>query len=107
MKLKRPLPDWARWLLVVPSALAAFGVVQVVVALILTLSPLQSFSPWLSDRVGELVNDSVGPYYFVYVGSLMAPTRKRLSAIVLATVFVILMASVYALLPAIGLARLG
>lgn len=108
MRLRRPLPNWVRWLLVVPAALAAFGVVQVLVAIILTLSPLQGLSPKLSDGAGQLVNSALGPYCFVLMGSLVAPSHRRASAITLAVLGLAIMGAVYILSSMIGgVARFG
>lgn len=101
------VPVWMRWTLLLPGAIGAYLVVQVIVAMALTLSFVQHLSPSLSDKAGQFINSAVGPYFFVIVGAGIAPTRKRLSAVLLALGITLTMMLVYALSIKIGVERMG
>lgn len=95
----RYLPSWVRWILVLPVAGASYLVVQLIVAVVLSLADLMGQSNWphsMSDLVSQITNSFAGPYCFVFTGAFMAPSHKRYSAIALTVLGIALMAAVMA-----------
>ncbi|MEX2663008.1 MAG: hypothetical protein WD227_13855 [Vicinamibacterales bacterium] len=84
------LPVWLRWILVLPSAAAAYLVVQLVVILLHTLAEFfRALAPIVSvmgNYFPQLVNSIAGPYAFVWLGARVAPTHKFISAVTLAVI---------------------
>ena len=80
------MPDWLRWFIVLPTALAAYFGVQASVGVQSETWPLPDV---LQDWLSQAINTVVGPWMFVYAGSAVAPRKSAASAtIVLAATFV-------------------
>jgi hypothetical protein len=86
---KKKLPDWARWILMLPAAFGAFMVIDVVGAF---LNSVAGAPDWWSWTMGT----GVSSYAFVAAGAYTAPRHRLLIAIALAVVFG--MMSVFALI---------
>ena len=76
MKLET-VPNWLRWLLVLPSAVVAFFLIQLVVIIGGFLSDNK-----LPDWAYQLINSAASGYAFVGAAAWMAPGRKFVVAIV-------------------------
>ena len=75
MALSR-LPEWLRWLLVVPSAVVAFALIQLVVILAGLLS-----GRWIPDWAYQLINSFASGWAFVSAAAWMAPRANVVVAI--------------------------
>ncbi len=83
------LPDWVRWVLVLPSGFAGFFLIQVVVILVgLVNSALQGFS--IPDWLYQLINSLASGWAFVRAAAWMAPRANVVVAMVHAVIFSIL-----------------
>jgi hypothetical protein len=76
-----------RWLLVLPAALGAYIVLQ---ALFVLLSLLLAVPEALNRGVSQLIADIFCPYYFVYIGSKVAPAFRLHVAVLLTVVLSVL-----------------
>ena len=76
MALSR-MPEWLRWLLVVPSAVVAFALIQLVIILAGLLS-----GRWIPDWAYQLINSFASGWAFVAAAALMAPQANVVVAIV-------------------------
>ena len=74
-------PHWARWLLAIPLAAAAFVAVQWVVAVLSIFDPLPK--SW-SDIWAQLVNSAISPTALVYVAARIVPRHAFAMAISMA-----------------------
>lgn len=80
-----------RWLLVLPAAVIAFIVANLLLILWNMLSP--SFAT-MSPRGVQFMASIIGAYMFVVVGTLVAPAKKNIVAITLTVLLAMLCASI-------------
>jgi hypothetical protein len=91
MRLKRRIPTigddalskwpvWLRWLLFVPAALLAAGLIQLVIILLSGLS--ETWLSWLPAWAIQLINSVASGFAFVLVLGWMAPRGKVIAAVV-------------------------
>jgi hypothetical protein len=85
---------WLRWVAVLPAAVAAYFVIQFIVAIGHSIGGLPAL---LVDGFCQIVNSIVGPYCFVYAGARTAPRYSFVVAVTLAVVFAILNGSLLTL----------
>jgi hypothetical protein len=71
------LPHWLRWLLVLPTAVAAYFAVQLAIIIAGLLSGNE-----LPDWVYQLINSAASGYAFVGAAAWMAPRAKVVTAII-------------------------
>lgn len=89
-----------RWLLVLPAALGAFLVLQV---LFVVLSLLLAVPDAWNRGISQTIATIFCPYYFVYIGSKIAPDGRLYVAVSLTVVLSV----IYGMLLTLGLGRLG
>ncbi len=80
-----------RWLLVLPAAVVAFLVANLLLIFWNMLSP--SFAT-MSPRWVQFISSIIGAYMFVVVGTLVAPTKKNIVAIILTVLLAMLCAAI-------------
>jgi hypothetical protein len=79
------MPDWLRWVLMLPAALIAYLAIQAGVGLASEMIP---YPDSIQDLVSQFLNSVVGPWAFVYTGAKIAPQGRALhAAIGLAALF--------------------
>jgi len=79
------MPDWLRWVLMLPAALIAYFAIQVGVGLASEMIP---YPDSVQNLVSQFLNSVVGPWAFVYTGAKLAPQGRALyAAIGLAVLF--------------------
>ena len=76
------IPDWLRWILVIPAAIGAYAASQVVIGLLSLVSDF--FWSTGSARWTQLMNSAAGPAAFVWYGSRVAPRYRFSTSICLA-----------------------
>ncbi len=69
------MPNWLRWTLVLPAALAGYVVIQLVVGLSSESMPLPQV---LRDWYSQAMNSIVAPWAFVMIGARTAPVGRAL-----------------------------
>ena len=74
------MPDWLRWVLILPAAVGAYIGVQVLVAIANSFTPLPEV---VETAYSQIVNSVVGPLALVYVGAEVAPRHQLVAALVL------------------------
>lgn len=73
--LKRAgMPNWLRWILVLPVSLAAYIGVQVLAGISSEQLPLPSVA---RDWYSQALNSFLGPWVFVYIGAQVSPPKQR------------------------------
>lgn len=80
------IPDWLRWVLVIPAAIGAYFGIQIAVAL------GNSFSPGPEIFINifcQIVNSVAGPYCLVWAGAKTAPSNRFVVAIILTVIHAI------------------
>ncbi len=79
------MPNWLRWCLMLPVALAAYLLIQIGVGLASEALP---YPDNVQDMLSQFLNSFAGPWAFIYVGAKLAPHGKALpTAIGLAVLF--------------------
>lgn len=68
------MPNWLRWLLVLPVALAGYLGIQILVGIGSENLPL---SDSLQDSASQLINSFLGPWAFVYPSSKLVPEHHQ------------------------------
>lgn len=81
------LPNWLRWVLVVPAAIGAYCGIQIVVAIGNSLTPIPEV---FLNIFCQFVNSVAGPYCLVWAGAKTAPSNNFVVAIVLTVIHAIL-----------------
>ena len=85
------LPQWLRWILVLPAAIGAYAGIQIVVIVGNTFCPgPQVFIQYFC----QFVNSVAAPYCFVLAGARTAPRYRLVAAIALVVVLAVLYGSV-------------
>jgi hypothetical protein len=83
--------QWWRWLLVLPSAIAAYLLIVLPIAQITEVWFLPAAA---QDVLSQLVHSLLGPWAFVYVGARVAPHSHFLTALSLTVLNGMLVAAV-------------
>jgi len=79
------MPNWLRWILVLPVALLSYFAIQVLVGIQSDTLPLPGS---IQDLWSQGVNSVVGPWAFVFVGAKMAPPPRAFeTAVTLGVVY--------------------
>ncbi len=97
------MPDWLRWILILPASLGAFFGIQVLVGLSSELIALPWFLPvdWkdvAQNWWSQGLNSVVGPIALIYAGVLTSPRSHRFhTGIALAVLFGVIMGGISAL----------
>ena len=70
------MPNWLRWILVVPASLVAYIGIQLVTGFSSERLPLPDIA---QDLYSQAVNSVLGPWAFVYVGAQTATAAFGMS----------------------------
>ena len=82
------MPNWLRWILVLPGAVGAYLGVGLLVGLSSEELPLPDA---IQDWYSQAMNSVVGPWVLVYAGARIAPRGRRfVTSVVLAVLFGVL-----------------
>ena len=85
----KTIPEWVRWILVLPAAIVGYVAVQFFVAIGNSVGPGPE---WLTDYWCQFVNSIAGPCCFVWVGVRIAPRYSFIVSVVLTVLFSIVTA---------------
>jgi len=83
---KFTIPNWLRWILILPSAIGAYFGIQIFVAIGNSFSPGPEL---LINIFCQLVNSVAGPYCLVLAGAKTAPSNRLVVAIILTVIHAI------------------
>jgi peptidoglycan/LPS O-acetylase OafA/YrhL len=78
------MPTWLRWVVVLPTAIASYLGIQILIGLQSEMAP---FPDILQDLWSQGLNSIIGPWAFVYSGARVAPRRWILETGVTLAVF--------------------
>lgn len=96
------MPNWLRWILILPAAAVAYFLVQVVGGIASETWPLSDRG---QDLFSQALNSALGPWALIRVGAAVAPfphnftTAAVLSALVALTTAALLGASLISKMP--------
>lgn len=91
------LPNWLRWILVLPGALATFILANVAISIFYMLFGDRYLPETMKHFFIQFINGIVASYYYVFVGTYIAPKFKPTVAIVLTVIFSLLIGILLAL----------
>jgi len=77
------VPNWIRWILLLPAAVLAYFLVQVAGGLASETWPL---SDSMQDFLSQIFNSVLGPWALVRAGSAIAPWRNSFTVAVLLSI---------------------
>ena len=89
------MPNWLRWVLILPAALVSYVGIQILVGLSSENLPLpDKFQDWYS----QAANSVAGAWAFIYAGALTAPRGRQFpTGVALAVLFGVVTGSVLTL----------
>jgi DNA-directed RNA polymerase subunit RPC12/RpoP len=76
------LPDWLRWILVLPASIGAYWAIQFLIILLSLLSPSEGFIEPRSTYI-QFINSIAGPVCFILTGAKIAPKYQFIVALCL------------------------
>jgi hypothetical protein len=88
-KHKGTLLEWLRWLAVLPAAIGAYCVAQIVIILGGTIGAEMEGRIPMPDWVFQIINSIVPPICFIWAGAKTAPKYCHIVAIFLTVIFCI------------------
>jgi hypothetical protein len=84
--------NWIKWIGVIPAAFGAYALSLLVVALISLLNHTDdkfSLMFWF-QKIVPIVANAVGGYYFIIVGTTVAPNYKKITGLILLLIIVLI-----------------
>ena len=78
------IPNYLRWILIFPAAVAAFIGVQLIIAVVNSFTPLPEK---LINIFCQFANSIAGPFVFVLVGARIAPSYKYYTSVSLTVIY--------------------
>lgn len=86
------MPNWLRWILVLPASLVAYIGIQLITGLSSEQLPLPDVA---QDLYSQAINSILGPWAFVYAGARISPLGRRFfTSVALAILFGVFTGSV-------------
>jgi hypothetical protein len=83
----KSIPNWLRWVLVLPAAIVSYFAIQIVIAIMNSFTP---FPESFENIFCQLINSVAGPYCFVVAGTMLAPKYNFIVSITLTVLYVII-----------------
>lgn len=80
------IPNYLRWILLFPAAIASFIGIQLIIAVFNSFTPLPEK---LINIFCQFANSIAGPFVFVIVGGTIAPIYKYYTSISLTVIYAI------------------
>lgn len=91
-KKPRPAVSALRWIVALPAAIGSYGLANAIAMLFSGLAGDSSY------HVGHYASALISPIAFIYVGAMVAPSRRSATAVVLTVLYTILLAGLWGFL---------
>lgn len=83
--MNEKIKEIIRWILVLPSSIVSWIIAILITSLMIWLFHEHTIDVWY----GRLLSNFISAFCFVYVGTVVAPRKRRIVCIVLCTILVL------------------